>query len=208
MPLPKRLQPLQRAASQLLKISLLAITVSCSTAPTKFNEFESGSWDIRAMIRDKVKSKSYIINIDAIAVKPDRLRMEFSTPVGIALGAFALADKKVAYYTSENKKVQTAPANEAAMQPLIQTRIDPYLLIDVLFDETPREKGWECTKDNKGFMKSCKHVAKNIKLNWLKRELKQRAVEIETATTKIQLGLKGFKPKVEVGPETFQIITK
>jgi hypothetical protein len=160
------------------------------------------------MIRDKVKSKSYIVNIDAIAVKPDQLRMEFSTPVGISLGAFALANKKVAYYTSENKKVQVAPANESSMLPLIQTKIDPYLLIDILFDANPREKGWECTKDKKGFLKTCNHAAKNIKLNWLKRELKQRAVEIETATTRIQLGMKGFKPKVEVGPETFQIITK
>lgn len=208
MPLHEKcLQHLSRAL-QLLKISPLLVIVSCSTAPTKFSEYDTGSWDIRAMIRDKVNSKSYIVHIDAIAVKPDRLRMEFSTPVGMSVGAFALANKKVAYYTREDKNVKTLPANEAAMRPLIQTSIDPYLLIDLLFDEHPREKGWKCEKDKRGFFASCENKAKNMSLNWLKRELKQRAVEIETASTRIQLGLKGFKPKVEVGPETFQIITK
>ncbi len=201
-------QLLQRVVSPLLTISLLVAATACTTAPTKFNEYDSGSWDIRAMIRNKTKSRSYIVHIDAVAVRPNRLRMEFSTPVGISVGAFALVDKKVSYYTSEDKKVKTLPATDAAMRPLIQTNIDPYLLMDILFDEKPREKGWVCDNDKKGFMKSCANKSKNITLVWLKRELKQRAVEINTPSTKIQLGLKGFKPKVEVRPETFQIITK
>ena len=134
--------------------------------------------------------------------------MEFATPVGISLGAFALANKKVSYYTSEDKRVKVLAATESAMYPLIQANIDPYLLLDILFDEKPRGNGWVCSLDKKNFLKTCSNKAKNINLSWLKRELKQRAVEINIPNTRIQLGLKGFQPKVEVGPETFQIIRK
>lgn len=157
------------------------------------------------MIRDKRAAKSYVVNVDALAVQPDRLRMDFSTPIGIELGNFVLDQKKVTYYLSEEKKKRSMRASARAMRPLIKTDLDPYLLVKILFDVEPSGKGWECERDSRGFLTKCNNTNKKISLQWLKRQNTQRAIEVETRSARIQMSLKGFKPKVEIDEKTFQL---
>lgn len=160
------------------------------------------------MIRDKAQSRSHVVHIDAIAIQPDKLRMEFTSPVGIYLGTFVLNEKQVSYILADNNRLRTLPANENSMRPLIRTPLDPYLLVDILFDIEPKGSGWLCERDEKSFLKKCNNEDKKISLNWLQRQSRQRALEIETPSARIQLSLQGFRSKVETDENTFKILPK
>tara|TARA_B100001248_G_scaffold262716_1_gene261425 strand:+ start:20158 stop:20709 length:552 start_codon:yes stop_codon:yes gene_type:complete len=183
---------------------MISVLVSCAS-PTKFNEYEEGAWDIRAMIRDKRAAKSALVNVDAVARKPDQLRMDFSTSIGMELGYFILNRDKVSYYLAKTNKKRQVNASPRAMRPLIHTDLDPYLLVKILFDEEPKGKHWQCERDEKGFLSKCNNSNKKISLQWLKRKSQQRAIEVETPSARIQLSLKGFRSKVETSADTFQI---
>ena len=157
------------------------------------------------MIRDKKESRSYVVHVDALAKKPNQLRMDFSTPVGIELGYFVLNNNKVTYYLAQKKKKRTVKANARSLRPLIKTDLDPHLLVNMLFDEEPQGKSWKCERDKKGFLKKCNNTNKKISLEWLKRQNTQRAIQIETRSARIQLSLKGFRPKVEMPEKNFQL---
>ncbi len=188
----------------LLKISLISVLCSCALGPKKFEEYQEGTWTIRTMIRDKVKKESVVVNLDTLAIRPNRMRMEFITPLGVHLGSFAMNEKKVQYALHKEKKFYQGKTTAKALQPLLKTELDPRWLLQILFEQKPGE-GWVCQRDKDQYLESCSNEEAEIQVRWLKRKAEQRNIEIQTNRALIQMNLRSFQPKVEESESSFEL---
>lgn len=179
--------------------------VSCSTAPTKFDIYESGRWQSRALIKDKRQVKSYVVNIDIIAAKPNKLRMDITSTIGGHLSSLAMNEGILQYIIVKEKKYFSGKANAQAMKNLVGLHLKPKNFVNLLFDIEPQGKAWQCTKDEIHLLKECINKSSDIKVSWAKRIRQSRNIIIESKSSKVQLSLKNFEPNIIPKMHSFEI---
>ena len=179
--------------------------VSCVTTPTKFDEVNKAKWSAKLLIRDMKDVRSQIVNADIVAFRPDRLRMELSTPIGIYVASFVMNHETVKYALPKDKRFVEGPATAQSMKSAVGVGLDPHLFIDILFDAEPTEKTWVCKRDKKGFLESCENKSEGVSVSWADREMAKKRIEVKTAEFILQVALKGFSTKVEESPSLFEL---
>ncbi len=118
------------------------------------DQAERGEWEARVLIRDKRQSKRFIVNADFMASKPDQLRMDITTPLGIHVASLALDKGKMSYIVPQQKAHYEGRPTAQAFAKTLNFAIDPKLILNVLFDQPVQQKGWNC-KTEETFVSEC-----------------------------------------------------
>lgn len=132
-----------------------------------------------------------MVYIDINAIRPDRVRMDVETSLGIHVASMVYNRDQMQILVPDKRRFYSGKASKAAFKKVIPMELDPDWLVQVLFDQKLEGSEWKCEKDKNGYYKSC--VTEQMKVQWLKRMRQMRVVAFETETAKIQLQLKGFK---------------
>lgn len=155
------------------------------------------------MVEDSKQNRSYILNLDIISFRPERLRVDVTSTIGSHLATVTMRDNKVSYILLREKKYFEGKPNSQVLKPVLSMELDPRVIIDLLFDLPPREKGWECQRDENDYLTRCHNTGRKITVVWKKRLGRQRVLVISSKLAKLQLNLRKFRSKVEENDEIF-----
>lgn len=183
---------------------LLLLTSACTSTP-KYEQIQGGTWEARSLIKDKKNSKTYLVNIDFIALKPDSLRADVTTPIGVHVISTAQTGKKMSYIVPQRKVYYSGVVSNQVFSELISYPLDSGLLINILFEQPITKKGWACKNDEKNQLLECENKAQGLKVEWTQRRGVEKTVEISHATFEMQLQFHSFKQKSDFNEKTFQI---
>lgn len=169
----------------------------CATNPKALTKAESGKWDAKVLIKDKVHDRSQVVLAEIIAVRPNSLRIDFHTSLGLSLANFALGESRMSYWVPSKKKYYSGPISSEAFAGLLQTKVDPSWMIHALFEKGLEKEGWVCGKDEAGLLLQCRKESSSAQatsgefLRFLSREGTRRVVEYEGPSILVKLSLQG-----------------
>lgn len=185
-----------------LSLVVLLATSACSTLPEKYEQYDSGQWKIKALVKDKVRKKSYILYMDAYAEKTGNLRLDIENALGMHEASIMLSADQFQMLLVGKKRFYQGKNNENALRKFLPLNIKPELFVNMLFEVEPNGKTkWNCERGENHFLASCEH--KDIKLSWSKRRSDSRMVQIDTSKASLQMVLDKFKPNVQFSADKF-----
>lgn len=188
--------------SKVLAVAFLA--AACGSTPYRFDKDNSGRWKARTLIKDLAKKKSHILYAEILAQRPQSLRVDVTTSLGIHLARMTLNDAQVSYILTREKKFFTGQATPASLKPILGMPLDPKLLVNILFELQPTDEGWNCTRDKNDLLQTCSS-SNGVELNWSDRSVERRTIVVKTDKGHLQLELSGYQSNVQVPAETFSI---
>jgi hypothetical protein len=190
--------------SNLILLFLAFVFLSCASAPHRFDQENSGRWKARTLIKDTAKKKSHILYAEILAQKPQNLRVDVTTSLGVHLARVTLNESNLSYILTRDKKYFSGEPTAKALAPVLSMPLDPKLLVSILFDTEPTNGEWQCQKDKKDFLESCKSQD-GVEVTWSDRQLERRTISVKVPSGLLQLELTGFQANVQSTPETFEI---
>ena len=191
-----------------IRFSLVFISfyfLGCQTAPVRYENVAEGSWQAKLLVRDKVKSKSVLVNIDIKARAFKQLRIDATSAIGGHLAALVLSGEDVSYIMVRQKSYFKGRANGRSLSRVLGIRMDPKLLYNMLFDRAPEDKNWVCKKDKNDFLLECQNLKTQDKITWKNRENARKLVQLENKKGLLQMNLRGFEAKIKQSPQTFKL---
>lgn len=156
-------------------------------------------------MRDLKQNKSYIVDIDLLAVRPDKLRMDIATPAGFSVATFTMNAKEVRYALAQSKEFFAGKPGDNVLKPIIPIAVDPRALLDIIFDHDPAVVGWSCKRDKDNFINECVNSKSNVKVSVADRELHRKNLFITAPSSSVQMNFKGFQPKVQWDEGKFRL---
>lgn len=171
--------------------------VGCQTMPTDYTTQTEGQWGSKVLVKDKVKSKSFIVNVDIQAVKDKKLRLDVTAALGTPVAALVMNEDQVKYILFRQKRYYEGESSSRVLKPILSVPLDPRLLFNVLFDQPIENKNWSCTKDEKGFLANCESPSEGLKVTWKDRKGRKKAIFIEHEKAELQMNISSFTPKAD-----------
>ncbi len=193
---------LQATKNNLLLICAVFIFTGCQTFQTNYLTLTEGQWEVRALIKDKARSNTYVAIIDVYAIKNEKLKMDLISPLGDHLGSFKLTPKKFELIDMRKRVYYTGPPSKTSFKPLFNLPINPSDFYGILFETKPESKGWRCQKTS-GQLSECSNEKTHIKVAWSKRAGSRRVISIKHPNAELQLNFKKFKNKIKPGAFRF-----
>lgn len=162
-------------------------------------------------MHDKKQSKRFIVNADFLAAKPDQLRMDITTPLGVHVASVAMTNGKMTYIVPQQKAYYEGRASAQAFARTLNFAIDPKLILNVLFDQPVQQKGWKC-KMEEPLVSECALGA--YKITWSNRRAQEKSVIISHPQYQVELKFHKFKVPSSIKetvftikkPEGFQVV--
>lgn len=180
----------------ILFVSLIFVA-GCQLMPTDYTTHNEGQWGSKVLVKDKVKSKSFIVNVDIQAVKDKKLRMDVTAALGTPVAALVMDDDDVKYILFRQKRFYEGRATSRALKPILSIPLNPRLLYNLLFDQPIADKNWSCTKDEKGFLAACESPMEGLKVTWKDRKGRRKAIYVEHEKAEIQMNISSFTPRAD-----------
>jgi hypothetical protein len=178
----------------------------CSHFSTKkYSQYSEGTWQGKALIRDKVRSKSAIANLKIKAVDGQKVRIDLVSPVGAHLGSLLLVGDRFEYLNVQDKTYQSGQATRDSLASLLYIPLHPSAFYNLLFEKPMADKNWSCTSNEKGFLVSCKDLKAKLDIEWKGREGEKRTIGIDHAKGSVQLNLYDFEAGVSDPDKAFQL---
>ncbi len=140
-----------------------------------------------------------------MAQKPDSLRADVSTPIGVHVISMAQTGKKMSYLIPQRKQYYSGPHSNQVFSELISYPLDSNLLMNVLFDQPITKKGWVCKNDAKGIIAQCESKSAQLKIEWMQRRGVEKTVEITHPSFEMQMQFHNFEQKNSFKERTFEI---
>lgn len=165
--------------------------------PTDYSSHKEGQWGSKVLVKDKVKSKSFIVNVDIQAVRDQKLRMDVTAAMGTPVASLVLDADEVKYILFRQRRYYEGVASNKALKPILSVPLDPRLFYNLLFDQPIADKSWSCTKDEKGFLAVCESPAEGLKVTWKDRKGRRKAIYIEHDKASLQMNLSSFSPRAD-----------
>ena len=176
--------------------------MSCSTLSVRQDQAERGEWEARVLVRDKKQSKTFIVNADFFAEKSGKMRMDITTPLGVHVASIALNDSKMTYIVPQKKSFYEGAPTAQAFARTLNFSLDPKLVMNILFDQPVKQKGWSC-KMSQDLLSECSQG--NFKMTWAGRRGKEKSVVVDHPQFQMQLKFHNFKSPSSIKPELFTI---
>ncbi len=155
---------------------------------------QQGQWEARVLVKDKKASKTYLVNIDFVSIRPDKLRMGISLPIGTSLAAIALNGKNLDYVVIRKKLYYSGPVNSSSFNKILNIHLDPRFMLNILYDEPIKSAGWICEQDKNNFVSECLKKSENLKITWAHRKAKEKNVSIEHPDFSLEMEFHKFSP--------------
>lgn len=175
--------------------------ISCSTT-TRQDQATQGEWEARVLVRDKKQSKTFIVNVDFTAVRPGKMRMDITTPIGMHVASVAMNDSSMTYVVPQKKAYYLGKPTSQAFARTLNFALDPKLIMNVLFDQPVQQKGWNCKQDGEK-VTECRQGGN--KISWANRTSKEKTVVIDHSEFQVELKFHSFSVPRSVKDELFTI---
>lgn len=190
-----------------LGVTFSLILTSCQTTQVAYEKTNQGTMQIKALIKDKVKNKSYVVNLKLSAILGEKMRLDVTTPIGIHLASMTLNGDNLKYILPKQSRFYDGEAKERAMIPLLSVPIDPHLIYNLAFDRPVTKKSWSCINDKLGHIESCSRLRDPLNFNWSDRNGAKKTIKIEHAKAFIQMNFNSFEKEIPNKSEIFEIKT-
>ncbi len=195
----------------ILPLSLLGsflLLSSCATKPVaKKSNLQKAQWSTKAQIKDLERQTAQGVQIEILAIKNEKLRLEVSAVMGIPVATIVLdrKDFKAAIYTE--KKYYQGPLDDNSLQKLLKIPLSARWIYAIAFDESPG-KNWDCesiTSTEATERRVCRLVKFDYKIEWNHKDNGTKVVRLTTPKTEINW----FFPLPNLNfvekPESFQL---
>lgn len=170
-----------------------------------FSKFKEGQWEGKALIRDKQNAKSGIVNLKIKAVTGEKLRMDFTSPIGTHIASVLMLGDEVQYLNVTDKALYKSKASVTSFKNILLVPIDPQAFYSVLFDRPVEDKNWLCTKDSNGMVASCTDNKSGLIIEWKSREGDKRTIGIQHKLASVQINLYNFEDTIESPDKAFNL---
>lgn len=192
---------------RLLMCAALTVSVftGCRSAPIKVNDFKEGHWNAKALIKDKDKSRSYIVHLNFNAIKNERARMDVTSTLGTGVASLVVLPNEVRYVLLDSKRFYYGVPQPNVMKPILALPFDPRWIYDLLFEEPILDKGWVCRRDKDGWLEECTQASTSTVVTWSNRRGERKTILIEHPKASVQINVTSFKPKVEDRKNLFKL---
>lgn len=164
-----------------------------------------GAWTAKTLVKDIKRGKSNTVEIEFVARRPDRLRMEVTTMMGFHVASLVLSEGNAAYAITREKRYVRGPAEPVVMKSLINIALDPKAIVDLLFDRTLDPREWECKTDVNRLPELCTSRDGDLKIVWSERTNEKRLIEIRAANAEVTMSLVASRPKVQISDALFEL---
>jgi hypothetical protein len=151
----------------------------------------AGQWEAKAMIKSLETGEASVVNLDVLAQKPQPMRVEVSTSLGIALASILIKAEEIEYIVPKQKKYYHGPISDQALFPILKIKVDPKLLWAAFFEEPYPD--WNCKAEN-GLIQTCE-TPDGVRLKWDREESVTKRVLISSSTYDVQVQIKKFIAK-------------
>jgi hypothetical protein len=178
------------------------MVVSCSGTNIRPDQADKGEWEARVLVKDKKQSKTFIVNVDFVAVQPNKMRMDITTPIGAHVASIALNGNEMTYVVPRKKTYYKGPATPQGFAKTLSFALDPKVMMNVLFDKPVQQKGWTC-KSVGELVSECSQ--NSLKITWANRKKEEKTVVIRHPQYQIELKFHTFDIPNKVKNELFTI---
>ncbi len=138
------------------------------------------------------------MNINIVATKPSKIRLEVSTTLGINIASIALDNTHLTYYIHRMDEYYSGTEQLKSIGGL-EFPFTLSSLIYFLFNENPGD--WDCTKSDNTLL-SCNK--KDVEVAW-KNKNKKILIDIKSKTSEASLYINNVSHNKMVGIEVFRI---
>ncbi|MDG0814738.1 hypothetical protein [Bdellovibrio svalbardensis] len=177
----------------------------CATKPVHEGGFQKAQWETKALIRNLKEQKTQSVNIDIMAIKNDRARLEITALLGFQVASLVMSPKEISYAIYPEKKFYYGRNSESAVARMIGLPLHPMNLTYIAFDEPVRGMGWKCYSDAIGLIARCENAQRAIRVEWKDRNEGQKKVVITAPQFEMQWLFKAPQTEVEFKSETFTL---
>lgn len=189
---------------------LLALSSACASKPPVAEHVDEAKgtagrrvgMEARVQLQNKTEKKTYSMVLEAVALEPSRMRLDLRGPFGAAMGKFVLRGDQVGILVPQQKKAYLGTASEEAFTPILPMKLNPRVLMSLLFGEIP--EGWSCeSKDGK---EVCRDPGKKFVLERAPGpEAQQKKWSVSGDQFAMVLMPTSVTTNVQLKPETFSM---
>lgn len=166
------------------------------------------------MIKDKKKNQSQFVNLEFMSIWSQQMRMEASATLGVSAASLVINADKFELLLPRQSKYYFGRATSAALKPALRIELEPHIMIDFLFDKSPRGKNWLCEKDSLARPVSCENKTTEQQVQYDRENPKKRKITLVSSQYELQLVFQSDMTKVELAdnwldvdvPESYQRI--
>lgn len=194
-------------------LSILMGLMGCQTSPKKTIDLADKVdianapkfiWETKAQIRDLKRKKNSNVNIDFLAVKNIKLRLEIQATLGIPVGTLGMSQEQFIAIIYPQKKVIQGKMEEKTLMKSFNLPIPPEALYAIAFDDVIKSPQWKCYFDSSKVVSLCENTITQSKIEWKSRSQGTKLVKIINANMEVDWFFKAPQP-LEIKPETFNI---
>lgn len=160
-----------------------------------------GQWEAKAMIKNRETGEASIVSLDVLAQKPNPIRVEVTTSLGMALASVVIKESEIEYLIPKQKKYYQGPISELSLVPVLNIKVDPRLLGAAFFETAYPD--WECQADG-GLLESCSAPG-GVQLKWERESSNDRRVSISGPAFEVQIQTKKFIEKETLSANAFAL---
>lgn len=183
------------------KVYLLLMSFYLLTACQTFRKAEPleavtsativGQWEAKAMIKSRETGDASIVSLDVLAQKPNPMRVEVTTSLGVALASILIKESEVEYIVPKQKRYYSGPLSETALLPVLKIKVDPKILTAALFETSYPD--WQC-KATEGIIEDCS-TPDGVQLKWEREAQNKKRVSITSPLYDVQIQVKKYESK-------------
>ena len=186
-------------------VVLILFASGCATSQKFLVDKKTGQWEAKLKISDFNEKKIYSLDMSVIAEKPDLFRAEISGSLGIAIASILLKGRQLSYAAHRTKSFYSGLTDDQALKPVLQVGLDPKYLMNVFFDDTIEEYGWNCKKNQNQVVESCLRETDKLFIEWFERSGESKRVLIRGRDFEVQIVVKSFQTKVQNREKVFEL---
>lgn len=176
------------------------------------NEISKGQWEAELFLKNKSKSQSYKLDLDLLAIKPNKLRIEVTTSLGIHLSSIVINEDQTQILLPREKKYFYGGVSRNIFKPLLKFSLDPQIIFNLLFENdffdqknNVSSKNWICERDQENKLKKCVDKQNGIQVEWEKNKADEKIVYIYSSAYELKINLNFIKSNFKVKSNTFKI---
>ncbi|HAG91077.1 MAG TPA: hypothetical protein DCL41_04360 [Bdellovibrionales bacterium] len=189
----------------LLFVGISFVLSGCQTALKSSQKSGEGNFRARALIKDKKKAKSFIVNLNFNIKQEKVIRLDVTSPLNQHLASFLITPKELSYYLVRDKIYYEGKVTARPFSQFMAVPMEPWWLENLLFRKAFTQKDWSCTEDKKGELASCMNLREKINVTWEMDENRKLVVNLNHPKGEVQMNFHHIQPKVEDGAELSQL---
>lgn len=172
--------------TSILLAAFVLLTFGCQTKSVKPEVVMNAKGPVKAkakaQLKDLRKGNVHYIDIDILAQRDQRLRMDMRATLGVLVASIAIQGEEISYLVPHKKALYTGVVSERSFKPLGSMQIHPKVFYSLVFDEPMKFGDWLCQKDAQGRPLSCESKSLNSKVEWQDRSSGQLKIFISSLT--------------------------